>query len=64
MDEYCAVINCKRKLQKGEYIEIDGVKYCKMCATLIAKETILELMRAGRTIRMETGWERKEKRKI
>jgi len=45
LDEYCAVVNCKKKLKEGEYIEIDGTKYCKSCAALIAKEIVLGLMK-------------------
>jgi hypothetical protein len=36
--EKCTVINCKKILKEGEYVTIQGKKYCKECAVLIAQE--------------------------
>ncbi len=36
----CAVINCGKILEEGNYVTIGGKKYCKECAVLIAREEL------------------------
>ncbi|WXG41862.1 MAG: hypothetical protein WED07_14040 [Candidatus Freyarchaeum deiterrae] len=36
--EKCTVINCNKILKEGNYVTIQGKKYCKECAVLIAQE--------------------------
>jgi len=40
----CAVINCDKILKEGEYVAIQGRKYCRECAVLIAQEEMKLLL--------------------
>jgi hypothetical protein len=46
--EKCTVINCKKILKEGEYVTIQGKKYCRECAVLIAQEE-MKLLSASYT---------------
>nr|MDO8082422.1 hypothetical protein [Candidatus Freyarchaeota archaeon] len=46
--EKCTVINCKKILKEREYVTIQGKKYCRECAVLIAQEE-MKLLSASYT---------------